>query len=186
MLISQERCIGCDCCTIACQIENNTSMRWIKVITEGSGQKDVPTGTFPNLEMKFMPLLCNHCEEPPCAEVCPEEAISKQEEGPVILDQNLCSGCQSCVSTCPYGAISFNDDTNIAEKCNLCFHRIEKGENPFCCVCCEGQAIFFGDLNDPESKISKKLNECNAFQLKPELGTNPSIYYCSPKPKRGL
>jgi Fe-S-cluster-containing dehydrogenase component len=186
MVIDQERCIGCEACIVACRLENNSSGFWIRVETQGGREKDTPSGVFPNLAMNFLPRLCNHCVNPPCVEACPEEALQKRDDGVVILDQGLCTGCQTCLSECPYSIIIFNEESNLAEKCNLCYHRIDEGLEPFCVVCCEGQAIFYGDLNDPNSIVSQLISKRKVFQLNPEKGTDPSVYYCSPKPKRRL
>ncbi|MHA1500177.1 MAG: 4Fe-4S dicluster domain-containing protein, partial [Promethearchaeota archaeon] len=124
------------------------------------------------------------CENPPCVEVCPVEALTKLDNGIVFLDQEECTGCQACLTACPYEVIVFNDKRNLAEKCNLCSHRIDEGLEPFCVICCEGQAIHFGDLNDPNSKVAHMISDKKTFQLKPEV--SPSVYYCPPKPKRRL
>jgi tetrathionate reductase subunit B len=186
MVIDQERCIGCEACTVACKNENKGVQGYIRVMTQDTSQKDTPAGTFPNLNMIFLPTLCNHCEHPPCADACPLEAITKEDYGAVILDQAICDGCQTCLDACPYGAIIFNSETDKAEKCNLCRHRIDEGLDPFCVICCEGQAIHFGDLNDPVSNVSKLLSAENRYTLKPEAGTGPSVYYCPPQEPRGL
>ncbi len=186
LLIDQERCIGCDCCTVACRIEHQADVGFINVITQNVTQKDTPEGVFPDLTMTFLPKLCNHCSNPPCVEVCPNEALTKREDGPVVLDEDLCDGCQTCIEACPYNSIILNQKSGKTEKCNLCVHRIDQGLEPFCVICCEGQAIYFGDLNDPSSKISKIIAKGKAFQLNHELGTNPSVYYTPPKPKRRL
>ena len=186
MIIDQERCIGCEACSIACKIENNTIDYWIKIETQGSNEKDTPRGKFPELVMDFLPKLCNHCENPPCVDSCPEDALQKRDDGIVILDQNLCTGCQACLTACPYNIIVFDDNNNFAEKCNLCVHRVDQGLKPFCVICCEGQALYFGDLSDPKSVVSKLRSEKNAYQLKPEEGTRPKVYYIPPRPKKRL
>ncbi|KKL18760.1 hypothetical protein LCGC14_2472300 [marine sediment metagenome] len=185
MVIDQERCIGCEACSVACRIENNTTNFWINVKTQGGSHKDTPRGSFPNLEINFLPRLCNHCNNPPCVDSCPK-ALIKREDGPVILDKDLCTGCRECINTCPYDVIKFDEDNNIIEKCNLCFRRIDQDLEPFCVICCEGQALHFGDLNDSNSVVSKKISEKNTFQLKPEEGTNPSLYYIPPRKKNRL
>jgi Fe-S-cluster-containing dehydrogenase component len=119
-------------------------------------------------------------------DACPLDAIEKRADGIVIIDEQLCDGCKACVSACPYNAIAFNEESGIAQKCNLCAHRIDKGLEPFCALCCEGQAIYFGDFNDPSSRVSNLLKENNLFRLKEDLGTNPIIYYSPPMKKRDL
>ena len=186
MIIDQERCIGCEACTVACKNENQGGQGYIRVSTLDAPQKDTPAGIFPNLRMIFLPALCNHCQDPPCADACPLEAIVKQDNGIVVLDEETCDGCQTCLGACPYGAIVFNNIKDKAEKCNFCRHRLDAGLEPFCVICCEGQAISFGDLNDPESDVSKILCLDTGYTLKPEQGTEPSVYYLPPKEPRGL
>jgi len=158
----------------------------IRVETVGGEGKDTPAGHYPNLRMAFLPRLCMHCTHPPCIEVCPTEAIWKREDGLVLLDEGKCDGCQACVEACPYGAILYSPKTGLVEKCDLCCHRIDLGLEPFCVVCCEGQAIHFGDLDDPTSQVSKLIATNGAFTLMPEAGTTPSIYYCPPREPRRL
>jgi len=186
LIIDQERCIGCEACTVACRNENNGAQGFIRVSTRNAPQKDTPEGVYPNLRMVFLPALCNHCQHPPCVGACPLEAINQKDNGIVNLDEAFCNGCRTCLGACPYGAIAFNDKKDKAEKCNLCRHRIEKGLEPFCVICCEGQAIHFGDMNDPGSSISKLLAAGKCYRLKPEENTEPSVYYLAPKAPRGL
>ena len=178
LVIDQERCIGCEACTVACKNENKGVQGYIRVATQDTSQKDTPAGVFPDLRMVFLPALCNHCQHPPCVDACPLEAITKEDNGVVILDEETCDGCQTCLDACPYGAIIFNSETDKAEKCNFCIHRIVEGLEPFCVICCEGQAIHFGDLNDPGSNVSKLLSAGNGYTLKPEARTKPAVYYC--------
>lgn len=186
LVIDQERCIGCEACTVACKNENYGSKGYIRVQTEQTIQKDIPHGTDPNVRMSFMPLVCNHCDNPPCAGACPIDAIQKRPDGIVVLDQDLCDGCQSCLDACPYEAISFDDKNDKAEKCNLCVHRIEKGLEPFCVICCEGQAIYFGNLNDTDSLPGRLAKSESAFSPMPEKETRPTTRYCPPKAPLGI
>ncbi|MCP4625462.1 MAG: 4Fe-4S dicluster domain-containing protein [bacterium] len=156
-------------------------------IHSGCSSEGYTAGVIPQFKnVFFLPALCNHCEHPPCADACPLEAITKEDNGIVILDEETCDGCRACLDACPYGAIAFNADKDKAEKYNLCRHRIEEELEPFCVICCEGQAIYFGDLKDPASKVSKILKAGNGFTLKPEKGTEPSVCYLPPRVPRGL
>lgn len=141
-------------------------------------------------------VLCNHCDEPPCVRVCPTKATFKIESNGIIaMDYHRCIGCRFCMMGCPYGARSFNwfeprphiKEYNpefptrmrgVVEKCNFCGERLAKGLEPACVEAVkEVGAITFGDLNDPESEISKVLAENPTIQRKPSLGTKPSVFY---------
>jgi Fe-S-cluster-containing dehydrogenase component len=103
------------------------------------------------------PVVCQHCDEPPCAEVCPEAAITKREDSIVILDREQCSGCQACIDACPYNAIVFDDKEHKALKCNLCYHRVDRGLMPACADnVCPAHCIYFGDRDEMEEVIRKK------------------------------
>ena len=104
------------------------------------------------LHFIFQVNVCKHCDCPPCADACPNEAISKRADGIVVMDYDKCSGCRSCIEACPYNAISFDPDKGIAQKCNLCHHRIDKGLIPACADnVCLGHCIYFGDKGQNRS-----------------------------------
>ena len=90
--------------------ENNSCAPLIRVKTENVDQQDTPEGRFPDLKMSFLPLLCNHCSHPPCVDVCPPGALAKREDGPVILDKEVCDGCEICIEACPFDAILYNPE----------------------------------------------------------------------------
>jgi len=140
--------------------------------------------------------LCNHCEHPPCVRVCPTKATFQREDGIVLMDYHRCIGCRFCMAACPYGSRSFNfvdprkyidmDEVSstfptrmkgVVEKCNFCAERLAKGEPPACVEACENGEILFGDLEDPDSEVSVALRKNYSIRRKPELGTQPCIYY---------
>jgi molybdopterin-containing oxidoreductase family iron-sulfur binding subunit len=140
-----------------------------------------------------IPVLCNHCNNPPCTKVCPTNATWKREDGIVMMDYHRCIGCRYCMAACPYGMRSFNwrdprpyikelnpdfptRTKGVVEKCTLCVERLEKGMQPACVKASEGTFIF-GDLNSLESEVSKILREHYAIRRKPDLGTEPKLYY---------
>ena len=121
-------CWGCRTCEVACKQENRAP-DGIKLISVGEvGPKVLNDQS----ELSFQVNLCRHCDEPPCADACPETAISKRDDGIVVMDYDLCTGCQACIDECPYDAISYDEDNYIARKCNLCHHRVDEGLLPAC------------------------------------------------------
>lgn len=125
----------------------------------------------------FVPKLCNHCENPPCVQVCPVGATYRTEDGVVLIDQDYCIGCRYCVQACPYGARTFNERFGVADKCTWCYHRITKGLKPACVEACPVGTRIFGDLNEPDSDISRFIKVNKVDVLKPEMGTQPNVYY---------
>ncbi len=141
------------------------------------------------------PLLCNHCENPPCVRVCPTKATYKRADGIVAMDYHRCIGCRYCMAGCPYGSRSFNWGEprknldlsklntefptrmrGVVEKCNFCVERLAVGKLPACAEASNG-AIVFGDLTDPDSDVRKVLRERPTIRRKPTAGTEPSVYY---------
>ena len=185
LVIDQERCIGCHACTVACKVEHAIDEgSWIKVETVGGASMDTARGKYPELTMCYTLHFCQHCANPPCRDACPVEAISQRPDGIVLIDKDKCNGCRACLDACPYDAISFNEESNLAEKCTLCAHRIDQGLEPLCVACCEGEAMRFGDLADPSSEPSKLLARRPGYTLKPEAGTKPGVHFCPPLPHR--
>jgi molybdopterin-containing oxidoreductase family iron-sulfur binding subunit len=145
--------------------------------------------------------LCNHCDNPPCVQVCPTKATFKRADGIVMMDYHRCIGCRYCMAGCPFGARSLNwrdprgKDENgepfikemnkefptrtrgVVEKCNFCAERLAVGKRPACVEACKNNEMYFGDMEDPESEVRKVLRENFAIRRKPQLGTNPQVYY---------
>jgi Fe-S-cluster-containing dehydrogenase component len=141
--IDQEACWGCKTCEVACKQENRAA-DGVKLISVAEDGPQVIDG---KLNFVFRVNLCRHCDDPPCAEACSEEAIFKRSDGIVVMDYDLCTGCQSCIEACPYEAIDFDPQKGIAQKCNLCHHRVDQGLIPACADnVCLAHCIFFRDL----------------------------------------
>jgi Fe-S-cluster-containing dehydrogenase component len=126
--IAEDQCWGCRTCEAACKQENQAP-GGVKLIHVG---EDGPTQMDGRWHFIQRVNRCRHCEVPPCADACPVEAIVKREDGIVVLNEGDCSGCGACIEACPYAAIAFDEMANVARKCNLCHHRIDKGLLPAC------------------------------------------------------
>ena len=179
-VIDVSRCFGCRTCTVACKMEHSIpvgTFRTKVLNSKGSIEWDAYEGVFPDVTLTFVTSMCQQCENPPCVAVCPTAASVQREDGVVYVDQDLCIGCQSCEQACPYDARSLNVETGVEEKCTMCMERLDEGKIPMCMYCCPVQAITIGDLHDPESEVSKKLANCETYQLHTEEGTGPMTYY---------
>lgn len=199
MAINLFRCIGCNTCVNACKMQNSVpmGMHWNRVLTEGCEVFDGAEGTYPNLTRTYIPLACQHCENPACLRVCPTGATYKDDKGRVEIDYDKCIGCRMCMSACPYNGVrSFNweepafhmdyamgskdvpeHQRHVVEKCTFCYHRTSQGIEPACMHLCVGRARFWGDLDDPNSEVSQLIATRSHKRLLEERGTEPSTYY---------
>jgi Fe-S-cluster-containing dehydrogenase component/formate-dependent nitrite reductase membrane component NrfD len=171
-VIDQNRCIGCHACTVACKEEHNIALgvnrTWVKYVEKGS---------YPDTRRHFAVLRCNHCDDAPCIEICPTVALFRRSDGIVDFDHERCIGCKSCMQACPYDALYIDPDRNTAAKCNFDASRIDMGYRPACEAVCPTQAILSGDLDDPDSLISKRIALEKVSVRKPEKGTKPKLFY---------
>ena len=195
MLIDTNKCSkGCTDCVTACQDENGwgtgethsskeQQAQWIRKVTI----TDKQTG-----HVQSLPLMCQHCETAPCVDVCPTGASMKRKDGIVQVDKHICIGCRYCMMACPYKARSFVHEKlelqkataprgiGTVESCNMCAHRVDKGENPACVEACskaEHGAMIFGDLKDANSAISIELKKHGGEQIRADLGLNTGVRY---------
>ena len=187
LVIDVAKCADCDACVSACRDENGwtghgrpaTDVQWIRKVS----LRDKHTG-----HAQTAPLMCQHCEHPPCVDVCPTGASFKRDDGIVLVDKHICIGCRYCVMACPYGARSFVHEPvsgqkpevprgmGTVESCTLCVHRVDRGQSPACVQACS-QAMVFGDLNDPSSEIHRRLKSEPSTQLRADLALNTGVRY---------
>jgi Fe-S-cluster-containing dehydrogenase component len=174
LVIDLDACLGCHACATVCKQENNIGIGslWNKVLEIG------PTGKFPDLEMYYLPVLCQQCDNPTCVAVCPTGASYKRADGVILVNHSRCIGCQYCVMACPYGVRSFNHESGMIEKCTLCADRANTQDNPICVKACPAQCRFYGDMDDPTSEVSRAVREAgeNVHYLM-DVGNHPSAIY---------
>jgi Fe-S-cluster-containing dehydrogenase component len=206
MVIDIGRCLqkeGCAECMDACHRVHSVPQigeeaHCIKWIWKTSYSRAFPSEEnhyqMPKLKNASVLVFCNHCDNPPCVRVCPTKATWKREDGIVMMDWHRCIGCRYCMAACPYGSRSFNwidprpympnlnpdfptRTKGVVEKCTFCEDLTGKGELPACVKACPENAMIFGDLNDADSSVRELLRTRYTMRRKPELGTNPMIYY---------
>jgi molybdopterin-containing oxidoreductase family iron-sulfur binding subunit len=200
MLIDTNKCAkGCTACVEACNTENGLNTgdekksahgqkaQWIRKVD----LRDKATGNEVSL-----PLMCQHCEHPPCVDVCPTGASFKRDDGIVLVDKHICIGCRYCMMACPYKARSFIHEELLnqveyaprgkgtVESCTMCVHRVDEDTNnrrdPACVEACNSdghKAMYFGDLKDATSEISKQLKKYPSKAIRADLKLNPGVRY---------
>mgnify|MGYP001818281392 CR=1 FL=1 len=143
LTIDHALCWGCKTCEVACKQENHAA-DGVKLIAVEENWTEEIKG---ELEFTFHVNTCRHCDDPPCVDTCPEEAIAKRKDGIVVMEDKLCNGCLLCMDGCPYDAIAFDEKEGVARKCNLCYHRVDQGLLPACADnVCLAHCIFFEKL----------------------------------------
>ena len=172
LVVDLTKCTGCASCTLACQAQNELEPPevWCRVESKEEGR-------FPAVTRSFQTVQCNHCDNAPCVQVCPTKASYKRRDGIVLVDNNVCIGCKYCIVACPYQARVWNEERGTPGKCVLCVTRVTKGVQPACVLACPSKARTFGDLDDPESDISRLIVRKRPVRLRPDIGTGPNIYY---------
>ncbi len=171
-LLDSDSCIGCHACTIACKSEHDVPLgvnrTWVKYIE---------TGSFPNVSRHFSVMRCNQCEDAPCMTICPTNALFRADNGVVDFQDDNCIGCKSCMNACPYDALYINPDTNTAQKCNFCNHRVEMDLAPSCVVVCPTEAIKVVDFDNPHDPVAAMIGREDVAVRSPEQNTKPKVYY---------
>ena len=172
MIIDIKRCMNCRACMVACKIIQKTPSNLFNTIIKESSKNCL------NGKGGFMPLLCNHCEDPPCLKACPSNAILKLASGIVVTDWKLCDGKGYCVSACPFGMRHLDkENLNRSFKCDFCLERLEKGLIPKCVQTCPSGARIFGDLARPEGEFEEYISDKNLFSLGEKLKIKTRVFY---------
>ncbi len=172
MVIDLRLCIGCQACSVACNMENQVPLGYFRTLVSNY---EITSHNRPR--RYTLPRLCNHCDKPACVTACPTMATTKRPDGTVVVDNSVCIGCGYCVQACPYDARFINEETHTADKCTFCLHRLQAGLLPACVETCVTGARVFGDLNDPESSVAKLIASQPVQVLKKSAGTVPQVYY---------
>jgi Fe-S-cluster-containing dehydrogenase component len=134
-------------------------------------------GVYPYIKVAYMPMPCYHCGNAPCLKAARGGAIRRKRNGIVIIDPQKAVGQKQIVQACPYGAIFWNEEKSLPQKCTFCAHRLDEGKAPRCVQVCPSGCLTFGDLEDPESEVARLLAVEKAEVFHPEWGTRPNVYY---------
>ena len=172
MVIDTVRCVGCMDCVLACRTENRVPAGFCRdwITTEVAG-------LFPDSRLEIRSERCNHCDRPPCVTCCPTGASHVEEFGHLVqITPELCIGCKACLASCPYDARYIHPD-GYADKCTFCLHRVKQGLLPACVAVCPTHCMHFGDLDDPNSEVSRLLASRRNHALLPEAGTGPRVFF---------
>lgn len=183
MVIDISRCTACYCCFTSCKDEywNNDyapytaaqprfGQFWMNI------QKN-ERGKYPYVKAAYMPVPCMQCKAAPCVAAAENDAIYRRPDGIVVIDPIKAAGQKQIIDACPYGAIYWNEEKNIPQKCSFCVHRLEAGKQPRCAQACPSHALVFGDLDDEASAVSKLVKSGKTEAFHPEYKTAPAVKY---------
>lgn len=171
-LLDTNRCLGCGACIKACQNKNQLppSLRWRRL-------RQVEEVGVEHIQKFFLSTACNHCANPECLKVCPSGAYYKRRDGIVLHNPDKCTGCMSCVGSCPFGAPQFNSMNHKASKCQLCYDRIDEGKSPYCVQACLTSALQLKELHRAEdNKLLRLTAPTPSLRL-----MRPSVFYKPPR-----
>lgn len=142
LMYFKKDCMGCRACEVACKQENGlgTGPRLVRIVDKSPD---------------FIPIYCHHCADAPCKKSCPEDAIYKEEQGIVLIDNEKCIGCRECLEACPFGAMQFDDETEMAVKCDMCINRLKDNQQPACSSSCATVCIFFGSNRELSDRLAE-------------------------------
>lgn len=184
LLIDISKCTGCYSCFLACRDEHyNNDYPPVSAAQPLNGQfwmqiAEIERGSFPKPKLSYIPIPCMHCKNAPCINASENGAVYRRQDGIVIIDPEKAKGQTAIVNSCPYRVIFWNEEKQIPQKCTLCAHHLDKGEEvPRCVEACPTGALVFGDLDDPNSEISQLKASLQTEPLHPEFDTKPTVSY---------
>jgi len=185
LLIDVTKCTGCHNCFLACRDEYygndyppysaaqpvSAPQAWMQV-------KEIERGTYPKPKLDYVPVPCQHCSEAPCMEPAVDGAVYRRDDGIVLIDPEKAKGQKQIVNACPYRVIFWNEELQLPQKCTLCAHMLDAGEKvPRCVEACPTGALVFGDLDDPQSEVSRALAAVQTEEYHPEFEAEPMVKY---------
>ncbi|MDB9823227.1 oxidoreductase [Deltaproteobacteria bacterium] len=184
MLINIDKCNGCYSCFLACrdEFEGNDYLpysvaqpaegkSWMRVIEK-------ERGATPKVKVDYIPIPCLQCAEAPCVNNPSNGAVYRRPDGIVIIDPEKAKGDRDILSCCPHRLIYWNEEKDVPQKCTLCAHLLDQGwKEPRCVEACPSGALVFGDLDDPESEISRLTASSLTEELDPDFGLKPNVTY---------
>jgi Fe-S-cluster-containing dehydrogenase component len=184
MVLDVAKCTGCYACFLACKDENcgeefpgytagqpMTGQNWINLV-------EVERGTYPKVRLSHIPVTCAQCESPACMKLAEDGAVYQREDGIVMIDPDKSVGQKQIVTSCPYRAIFWNEEKNVPQKCDMCAHLLDNGyKRPRCVEMCPTGCLAFGDLNDPNSEVSRLVAAQNPYAMHPEYGLGDKVLY---------
>ena len=184
MVIDVAKCNGCYACFLACKDENcgeefpgysagqpMTGHHWMNLV-------EVERGTYPKVKLDHIPVSCAQCDKPACLKAGENGAVYKREDGIVMIDPVKSAGQKQIVNSCPYRVIFWNDEKNVPQKCDMCAHLLDKGfARPRCVELCPTGCLTFGDLNDPNSEVSKLVASQKPYAMHAEYGLGDKVLY---------
>jgi molybdopterin-containing oxidoreductase family iron-sulfur binding subunit len=190
MLVDTTRCAaGCRACVKACNSENGINEQVADPRQGSHWIRKIDLVDKKTSREFSLPMMCQHCAHPPCVDVCPTGASMKRADGIVLVDRHICIGCRYCMMACPYKARSFvhqplteqNPEVprglGCVEACTFCVQRVDRGLGPACAEACREGAMLFGDLNDPESALARRLKEIASTQVRADLRLDTGVRY---------
>ncbi|MZI95007.1 dimethylsulfoxide reductase subunit B [Vibrio sp. CAIM 722] len=181
--IDTSRCSGCKTCQVSCKDKNNIDVgrKYRRVYEYGGGTWEKQGNAWQNNTFAYYASIsCNHCSNPTCVEGCPTGAMHKRDDnGVVLVNQDVCIGCRYCEMRCPYGAPQFDEEKGVISKCDFCLDRLEQGLNPVCVDSCPQRAIEFGDIDELRAKYG---HEADIAPLPSSEFTHPNLVI-KPHPK---